>query len=283
LCCPGLTINGGRRGLSSKIEIVTAEWRPILVNEYTLNHWNFISNNHGRKRIASDVFTSGKHTNVSRNIKLFKKPYIKKIAERILFCFVRAICRAKKANRSNWLLQYIFLKGEFKSFDITHLCRGKYRSQLAVNVCCVGGMPEYDVSVNANKLRGRPACYGDCDKKDICKVCGNMEFILRDENLERESWADDVRVKVSQYTDENGKQSNEIFIKTLNPSEFLDLFTKVISKYCSHNATKIRAHTSMTMHEQNMKPDTMTKDNDFSENAKLNETHYEIQSANWKQ
>jgi hypothetical protein len=68
LCCPGLTINGGRRGLSSKIEIVTAEWRPIPVNEHTLNHWNFISNNHGRKRIASDAFTSGKHTNMHTDI-----------------------------------------------------------------------------------------------------------------------------------------------------------------------------------------------------------------------
>jgi hypothetical protein len=188
---------------------------------------------------------------VVKNKKILRAPYQINFARRIIVNLLRAnlmvarvrmICvqnsddfrKLKILSIYSW---FIIINALTQKSDVYKICEGKHKTDIAERLMCRGALPSF--SECADKICGLPRCYGDCDKAKSCLKCLNLVKLHRDENMEREHWPPETRIKYKSYcSDPSGasKEESDLHEHSVHPSTFMLYFNAMTRKHCYHIA-----------------------------------------------
>lgn len=165
---------------------------------------------------------------------------------------------------------------------VVDICEGQYKTDIARRLLCPGAFPKF--SEDKATLCGKPTCYGDCKEDLMCGKCKNLDNVYRDQILENEAWPEDTKITFSSYyadPEGTGKEESDLYEHVVHPTKFMKYFNFMSRLYCYHIAKVTRQKNAHKMLEQNLLPNQLEVDMDFSQNFPMNQTRDETQGGNW--
>ena len=112
--------------------------------------------------------------------------------------------------------------------------------EIMERILCYQSMPKVD-------KRGKPACYGECDKAAFCIKClntnGTVNRLYRDVDVEKNEftgWDENERVSYTSCVKEDKhnimQQMSILYQYKVHPSDFLHYFSTSLMTYIYHIA-----------------------------------------------
>ena len=142
--------------------------------------------------------------------------------------------------------------------------------EIMERILCYQSMPKGD-------KRGKPACYGECDKAAFCIKCLNTNVtvnrLYRDVDVEKNEftgWDENERVSYTSCVKEDKhnimQQMSILYQYKVHPSDFLHYFSTSLMTYIYHIAKLKRQKHAHREQDQNFLPSMLLLDMDFSQN-----------------
>jgi hypothetical protein len=141
--------------------------------------------------------------------------------------------------------------------------------------------------------RGKPMCYGECDKALYCIRClnvnGTVNRLHRDIHIVKNTvtrWDIDERVSytsnVKEDKHETKQQMSILYQYKAHPSDFLHYFSTFLMDYIYHIAKLRRQKHAHRDQDQNFLPSMLLLDIDFPQNFVYTDRITSIQSDHYK-
>ena len=140
--------------------------------------------------------------------------------------------------------------------------------------------------------RGKPTCYGECDKASYCISClnadGTISRLYRDADVEKNEltgWDLGERVSYTSYVKEDKhdtkQQMSILYQYKAHPTEFIHYFSTSLMSYIYHIAKLKRQKHAHREQDRNFLPSMLLLDIDFSQNFVYTDRITSIQSDHW--
>ena len=180
--------------------------------------------------------------------------------------------------------QFHFLR-RTKTTIIELCCSGRSMDEIVDRVLCYQSMPKGD-------SRGKPNCYGECDKAAFCKSClntnGTVVRLYRDPDSEKNGetgWDVGEKVSYTSYVKEEKHDTKEqmsiLYQYKVHPSDILQYFSTSLMDYIYHIAKLRRQKHAHREQDHNFLPSILLLDIDFYQNFVYTDRITSIQSDHW--
>jgi hypothetical protein len=251
----------------------------------------------------------------THNSALLSKPFqIMRILGRFLFGFITVMIYFKKEIKGKQKGLFVIMKkaqrqervkAVFRIISVFQVSWGKPR--LSINELCKSGIrisEMINIMLCRNAMpkehnRGKPLCYGECDKSNECKECFvgdtlsrlvvNVPIFKGVAIDPRFLWKESDRMTYNSYSnkkkvdgEEEVKKMSLLIQHRVHPKTFLEYFMNQFKMIARHRATLARAKFAHQENDRNMLPTDLAIDVDFSENFGYSKKKkVQIQGEHW--